>query len=101
MLRNDGERVPGRGNNFVFLGRSRSFLALANIEIRKQPTPNPAVWLQDPDPKVNLQPQPPIFLKITLSHPAPIFSHPHLAHAITYAPATDCHQPHPLPYTSE
>ena len=54
MLRNDGEGVLGRGNNFVFLGRSRSFPALANIPIRKQPHTQPTVWLWDPDAKVNL-----------------------------------------------
>ena len=97
-IRNDGERVSGRGNNFAFLGRSRCFLAPVNVQIRKQPLPNPTVWLWDLDPKVNLQPPPPISLKITLSHPAPIFSYPCLAHVITYAPAMDCHQPHPLLY---
>ena len=41
MLRNDGERLLGRGNDFVFLGRSRSFPAPANIPIRKQPCTQP------------------------------------------------------------
>ena len=70
-------------------------------QLEGNPAPNPTVWHWDPDPKVTLQPQPPIFLKIvTLSHPTPIFSQPcHkiLAHAIIFAPATASHQPHPLP----
>ena len=65
-------------------------------KLESNPIPNPAVWIWDPGPKVNLLPPPPIF-KITLSHPTPIFSCPHFVHVITYAPAMDCHQPHHLP----
>ena len=40
-IRNDGEKVPGRENNFVCMGRSRCFPTPPHVEIRKQPHTQP------------------------------------------------------------
>ena len=79
MSGNDGERVPGSQNNLVFLGRSRSFPAQADVpNIRRQPHTQPHCLALGSRFQSQSRAPPPIFLKIiTLPHLTPIFSHPH------------------------
>ena len=42
-FKSEGERVPGRENVCVFMGRSRQFPVPPQVEIRKHPIPSPAV----------------------------------------------------------
>ena len=99
ISRNDGGRVPGNRNNNALLGRSRGFPAQAGVpNIRRQPHTQPCCLALGAQFKGKAPP--PIPLKIiTLPHPTPILFHPGLqtlACVTTYAPAMDCHQPHPL-----
>ena len=95
MSRNDGERVMGRGNDFVFLGRS--FPAPANIPIRRQPHTQPCCLALGSRSQSQSTAPTPHFPQSNTLPSCPHLSHPHLAHAVTYALATNCHLPHPFP----
>ena len=93
----------------IYLGRGRGLSAQARLPpppqevgipcIRRQPHTPPCCLALRSQSQSQSPATPPIPLKIiTILHPTPIFSLPHLqtlAHAKTYAPVTNC-QPHPL-----
>ena len=115
ISRNDGGKSPGNQNSYVFLSRSRGFPAQARLPpslqevgipgIRRQPHAQPHCLTLGSRFQSQSPAPPPIPLKIiALLHPTPICFHPcpqTLAHATTYAPVTDCHQPHPLLYVDK
>ena len=95
--RNDGEQVPGRESNSVFMGKSRQFPAPIDTEIRKQPyTQLHCLVLASRSQSQPVAPTP-IFFKVPLPCVTPILPHSHPAPVIICTPAIDCHQPHPLP----
>ena len=94
-FRSEGERVPGRENICVFMGRSRQFLAPPQIDIRNQPHTQPHCLALGSRSQSQTVAPPPIFLKIPLPCPTPILPCP--VHVRTCAHVTNCHQPHPLP----
>ena len=109
IVRNDGGRVPGNQDSYIYLCRSRGLPAQARLPpslqeagipgIRRQPHTQPHCLTLGSQFQSQFPAPPPIPLKIiTILHPTPIFFLPHLqtlAHATTYAPVTDF-QPHPL-----
>ena len=96
-----GRGFQGARIILFFLGRSKSFPAPADIpNTRRQPHTQPHCLALGSRSQSQSTATPPHFPQnYNIPHPTPNFSHPHhkiLAHATTYAPTMDCHQPYPL-----